>query len=48
MRALALALQQPEGFFTEKCDDPVAQMVLFRWEAAGRWLPGWLAGCTPV
>ena len=34
MRALALALAQPEDFFTSKCRDPVAQMVLFRW--AGR------------
>jgi isopenicillin N synthase-like dioxygenase len=30
MRALALALLQPESFFTDKCDDPVAQMVMFR------------------
>ena len=37
MRALALALRQPEAFFTDKCDDPVAQLVLFRWawHAAG-------------
>ena len=30
MRAVALALQQPEAFFTDKCEDPVAQLVLFR------------------
>ncbi|KAL4459192.1 hypothetical protein ABPG75_014057 [Micractinium tetrahymenae] len=31
MRALALALRQPEDFFTSKCADPVAQLVLFRY-----------------
>lgn len=30
MRALALALALPEDFFTSKCEDPVAQTVLFR------------------
>ena len=30
MRALALATGQPEDFFTAKCRDPVAQMVMFR------------------
>ncbi len=36
MRALALALEQPEEFFTSKCQDPVAQMVFFRCEQWGR------------
>ncbi|KAI7843361.1 hypothetical protein COHA_003057 [Chlorella ohadii] len=35
MRALALALRQPEAFFTDKCNDPVAQLVLFRYPPTG-------------
>lgn len=35
MRAVALALQQPEAFFTDKCEDPVAQLVLFRYPPTG-------------
>lgn len=30
MQALALALRLPRDYFTSQCDDPVAQMVMFR------------------
>ncbi|PSC69301.1 oxidoreductase [Micractinium conductrix] len=35
MRGLALALQAPPDYFTSRCTDPVAQMVLFRYPPTG-------------
>ena len=37
MRGLALALQAPPDYFTSRCTDPVAQMVLFRWGWGAVW-----------